>query len=285
MKTTTMAQWYGSNRMLAPRVGQELAGCEWVGVPFCGGCCELPYIQCRSGIASDLHRHIINLARVVREPELLAQLVARLEATPFHQEQLHESQMACLDCDVYDSSFPPDVIWAFHYFVAVWMARGGAAGTEKEFDQGLSTRWNAGGGDSCKRFRSATESLAEWQQVCSRWTFLVLDVFEFLRKCKDQDRHGLYVDAPWVEAGDDYRHKFTAHGELAAVLSAYRKTRVVIRYGDCPEIRALYPPDRWTYVEQISRTQANTGCAEVLIINGPSFTAETVATDQESRLW
>lgn len=29
--TTAIAPWYGSNRILAKHVGEELAGCTWVG--------------------------------------------------------------------------------------------------------------------------------------------------------------------------------------------------------------------------------------------------------------
>ena len=38
---TALAPWFGSNRTLAENVGRALAGCEWVGVPFAGGMCEL----------------------------------------------------------------------------------------------------------------------------------------------------------------------------------------------------------------------------------------------------
>lgn len=42
---TALAPWFGSNRMLARYVGEELAGCQWVGVPFAGGMAEIFQIE------------------------------------------------------------------------------------------------------------------------------------------------------------------------------------------------------------------------------------------------
>jgi hypothetical protein len=153
------------------------------------------------------------------------------------------------------------------------MGRGGKAGSKGEFNQGLSVRWEAGGGDSATRFRSAVESLTEWSEALLPWNFQVLDAFEFLDKCKDRPRHGLYVDAPWPDAGDKYTHRFDERQQrkLAGALGAYRETRVVIRYGDHPLIRELYPESEWTWLRQASRKQSNDECEEVLIINGPSY--------------
>lgn len=39
-KVSAIASWFGSNRMLAPRVGEALTGCDWVGIVFAGGMCE-----------------------------------------------------------------------------------------------------------------------------------------------------------------------------------------------------------------------------------------------------
>jgi len=65
---TALAPWFGSNRTLAENVGTALAGCQWVGVPFAGGMCELLQIKARSLLVSDLHRHVLNLAAVAADP-------------------------------------------------------------------------------------------------------------------------------------------------------------------------------------------------------------------------
>ena len=287
MTTTALAQWYGSNRTLARTVGVQLGRLKWAGVPFCGGCCELPHIRARSGIASDLHRHIINMARVVREPVLKAELAARLDATLFHPDELSASQDRCRVREetyrVADSLFgggrpapqpdTPDVAWAFDYFVCCWMGRGGNAGTATEFRQSMSFRWNANGGDSCTRFRSAADSLDAWHQALRPWNFVTMDALAFLADCQDEEGHGIYPDAPWPGPGDKYAARFSERQQrdLAKELARFKKARVVIRFGDHPLIRELYPEDRWNWLRQTSRAQSNGDVPEVLILNGPSF--------------
>jgi len=273
--------------MLAPRVGSELTGCEWVGVPFAGGMCELRYIKARSVLVSDLHRHVINLARVVAHPLLGPKLYRRLRRTAFHPDELAAAQERCLrredrtgglgDLFSNDSSIrrhdDPDLDWAVDYFTAVWMARGGNAGTDGEFRGGLSLRWDAGGGDSNTRFRSAAASLAPWRRVMRRCNFVTEDVFDFLARVKDRKGNGLYIDSPWPSAGDGYRHKFTTADQrrLAKEVSRFSDTRVVIRFGVHPLIEELYPRDHWNWQVQTSRSQANGDVPEALIINGPSY--------------
>jgi DNA adenine methylase len=287
-KVTALANWFGSNRTLAYTVGRQLGKCEWVGVPFCGGCCELPYIKTRSGIASDLHRHLVNLARVIREPESKSLLVRRLDETLFHPDELVRAQKVCIERDrviekglfgsaqaVADSwnEDTPSVEWAWAYFVSSWMTPGGRSGTKGEFGQSLSFRWTASGGDSCTRFRSAVESLDGWSQAMQPWNFVCMDAFEFLAACKDKPGHGIYLDAPWPEDGDGYKHPFTVQHQrkLASVAREFTQARVVVRFGDHPLIRELYPESHWTWVHQTSRAQSNDDVREVLLLNGRSY--------------
>src|ERR1700693_1384880 len=85
-KVTALAPWYGSNRMLASEVGKQLDGCNWVGIPFAGGMCEVAHIKARTLLIGDTHRHIINLACVASDPKLGPQLYRRLRRTAFHPE-------------------------------------------------------------------------------------------------------------------------------------------------------------------------------------------------------
>lgn len=271
MRINALAQWFGGNRMLADSVGRALGRLRWCGVPFAGGCPELPHIRTGAGVANDLHRHVINLARVVRDDALVEQLVRRLDGLLFHPDELAEAQRRCRERDQRNCiGDAPDVAWAADYFAACWMGRGGHAGKRGEFDQSLSLRWTPNGGDSAVRFRSAIESLRDWHRTLRNWSFTCIDAFDFINKVRDADGHGLYVDAPWPDAGDDYRHAFTPEQQarLAEVLARFALTRVVVRYGDHPLIRELYPPPRWTWLSQTSRNQRNGATAEVLIVNG-----------------
>jgi site-specific DNA-adenine methylase len=271
MRINALAQWFGGNRMLAASVGKALGKLRWCGVPFAGGCPELPHIRTAAGVANDLHRHIINLARVVRDDTLVEQLVHALGGVLFHPDELAWAQRRCREREQHDRfGDTPDGQWAADYFAACWMGRGGHAGKQREFEQSLSLRWTSSGGDSAVRFRSAIESLRDWHKALRNWSFTCVDAFEFIDKVHDADGHGLYVDAPWPDAGDDYRHTFTREQQvrLAEALARFTRTRVVVRYGDHPLIRELYPEPRWTWLEQTSRNQRNGETTEVLIVSG-----------------
>jgi DNA adenine methylase len=274
---TALAPWFGSNRTLAENVGRALAGCEWVGVPFAGGMSELLHIKARSLLVSDLHRRVLNLATVVADPVLNPRLRERLARLPHHTDVLRVSQLRCIDREssTDDSGLggetTPDLDWACDYFVCCWWARNGTAGTQREFEAGLSVRWEAGGGDSALRVRNATKGIAIWQQVMQRCTFVCLDVFEFLDRVKDKAVHGLYLDPPFPGPGDKYRHRFTLadHRRLAGRLLELRACRVVCRFYDHPLVRELYPEDQWTWNRFTGRKQTNEAGPEVLLIRNP----------------
>lgn len=291
-KITAIANWFGSNRMLAAAVGEEVAGSDWVGVPFFGGGTELRYITARTIVCADLHRHVINLAQVMADTASNREMRRRLRGLLFHPDVLEGAQYRCrlreevmvrgitgagalfmADDTVERVNFDDPVGWAVDYFVCSWMGRSGTMGTDGEFRAPLSVRWEAGGGDSVVRFRNMIESARAWQSILRRATFVSMDVFEFLAMVKDRPGHTLYLDPPFPDAGDAYKHKFTpAHQRrLAAVLGAFKQARIVCRFYDHPLIRDLYGGPRWTWRRMVGRDMANQAKPEVLIINGPSF--------------
>lgn len=268
MKTTTLIPNFGTNRMNAMRPAEFLRDCEFIGVPFAGGLSEIPHFTARTINVNDLNHGAMNLASVVGNPALNRVLMDRLDATIFHPSVLKQSQFVC---EHKRTSELGCTDWAFHYFVCAWMARNGTAGTDGEFSAGMSIRWNASGGDSVVRFRSATEALADWHKVLRKCTFTVLDCFEFLGKCKDQPGHGIYCDPPWPDDGEQYKHKFTEQMQrrLADELAMYGFARVVVRFGDHPLIRELYPETKWAWHPITGRTQTNASKAEMLIVSKP----------------
>jgi DNA adenine methylase len=266
-RITALAPWYGSSRIIAPHVGRLLKGLKWIGVPFVGGFCEVPHFDARTIVVNDVHRHVINLARVVADPALVGPLMQRLDPhTVFSPDQLAESQRHCIAADLADSTSDPEA--AYHYFVCSWMGRNGKAGTAGEFKSGFSMRWEAGGGDSCVRFRNATAALKDWHAVMRRCTFTTLDCFKFLDSCKDHADHGIYCDPPWPSDGYLYAHTFSEAQQvrLAEDLLRFRRTRVVVRFGDHPLIRKLYPESDWEWLAVSGRTASNKEKAEVLLV-------------------
>lgn len=298
MSTTALAAWYGSNRMLAAHVGRELDGLGWVGVAFAGGMSEVPHIRARSLVVNDAHRHVMNLARVVADPNLGPELYRRLRGLVFHPDVLSVAQQRCVareaamfeayGDDLFsapaDPNAAPDLLWAVDYAVAVWMGRSGKAGKRDEFKGKLSTRWNAGGGDSAVRFHSWVRSLPAWRRTLRRCSFTTLDGFGFVERTPDDADNGLYLDPPFPGAGDLYKHTFGPIGQtrLAEAVSRFERTRVVMRFYDDALVRHLYPEGpRWTWVRRVGRKSSNKAADEVLIINGPSR-SQPVAVAAES---
>ena len=270
-KITAVAPWFGSNRMLAHTVGEELRGCKWVGVPFAGGMSELLHIQASTIVVNDIHLDIINLAQVIAIPAAREWLQREASAMPFHPDVLSTAQNRCKESPPPNEH--PDCVRALWYFVACWMNRSAKAGTDGEFSGSLPIRWNANGGDSNTRYRSAVESLEHWGQIMRRCNFSTLEVSDFLSKVKDEPNHGLYLDPPFPGPGDNYKHKFTEeqHKQLAERLRQFQHTRIVCRFYDHPLIREIYPQDVWHWRFSKGRKQSNETSPEVLIINGASY--------------
>lgn len=279
MEINAIAPWFGSNRMLASHVGAALQGCEWVGVPFMGGGSELAHIRARTVVANDLHKQIINLAIVLRHPALGPALIHDLRRLPFHAIQLDHAQRHCLRIETRGFADDPKTegmetsyVDALNYFVCCWMGRSGKAGTPGEFKGALPVRWNANGGDSAVRYRSAVDSLKEWRGVLARVNFVCMDAFDFLAKCKDEPAHGIYCDPPFPDAGHEYRHSMSNfdHSRLSQALALFDQALVVCRFYDHPLIRKLYPEDLWIWSFPLGgRKQTNAAAPEVLITNRP----------------
>lgn len=271
MKITAIAPWFGSNRTLAANVGAALKGCRWVGVVFAGGMSEVRCIAAKSILVNDLHRHVINLARVAAHQKLGPALIRRLRRRFFHADELAESQRIARSIEPGDA---PDLDAAEHYFVAVWQGRSARAGMDSELTGGACIRWTGNGGSSTTRFRSATESLAGWRDVFRRCDFTVMDAFDFLDRADDRPEHGIYCDPPFPGPGDRYKFnpgkdeddKRAWQARLAERLASFQRTRVVCRFYDHPLIRKLYPEPAWTWHHFEGRRQTNAVGPEVLLV-------------------
>lgn len=278
---SAVAPWYGSNRLLSESVGKLMGRQSWIGVPFAGGLCELPYLEGRTLVASDKHRHIINLARVIGDEKLKDEFVESIEGRLFHADEISQAQRYCRDIELQsagaglfpgDRSVDPDtanVEWACNYWVAVWMARSGNAGTPSEFSGGLSLRWEAGGGDSVARYRNAVAGVDAWHDVLKHWTFNVMDVFEFLNKCKDEYGIGIYLDPPFPDAGDSYSHPFDYRKQKQLIdrVHEFKRAKVLMRYHEHELVAELFSTSPWHRVVLRGRAQTNEDRAEWYFCN------------------
>lgn len=216
LKVKAVANWFGSDRMVAAAIAHQLKSCVRVDIPFAGGMSIVPYLECRQILANDLHRHVINLCRVIQDPQLGPALYRKLRRYVLHPDHLVVAQARCRMRETAFESAPgllfgvnprkaetdlptPDLWWAEDYFVATWMGQGGRSGTKNEFNGCLSFRRDAGGGSSAVRFANAGWSIPAWRRAFRKTEFCAIDAFDFIREVKPEDGHGLYVDAPWPD--------------------------------------------------------------------------------------
>lgn len=133
MRINALVPWFGSNRANADQVGRQIGKVAWCGVPFVGGCCEIPHIATRAGVANDRHRLLINLARHVADPDKRAALFERVDRALFHPVELREAQDAAITWENGAGLFARggevgDLDAAAGFFIATWMGRSAMAG-------------------------------------------------------------------------------------------------------------------------------------------------------------
>lgn len=290
MKINRLVPWFGANGAEAERPAALLKGCSYVYIPFAGSMCEVPHFPASTQImVSDLHDELICLAGIVADQNLKNELAERLDAKLFHPTVLDAAKTLLAlarrrgggDSGLFNDSpasrsiEPPldSMTIAEAYFVVAWMGRSAVAGTRGEERTSLALRYDGGGGDPVTRYRSAVSSLEAWHQVLKRCSFTREDAFAVIARlaAKPHDPKkpiGLYCDPPWPDDGAGYLHTFIdaqqrrLAGELAAL-----PHRVVVRYGDHPLIRELYPQRLgWQWIDVTGKTQHNDVKAEVLLV-------------------
>lgn len=278
-KITGLAPWFGSYRLHAEKPAALMGNRPFVCVLFAGSMCEVRHFAATTLLVNDKHHDLINLAEVVRlhREQLALMLVGRL----FHPRVLAEAQERLRTAratgglwgsDVYASG----IYRAADYFTCVWMGRSALAGTPGELNSGLALRYDAGGGDSAKRFRSAVESLAAWERTLQRCSFACEDFRAVLGRVGDDAGVGIYADPPFPEDGDAYLYAFSErdHRDLARELGSRVNSRVVVRFHDHPWVRELYPegdgaaPGTWVYHAFGGRDQHNGEERELLLVRG-----------------
>lgn len=270
-EVSTLAPWFGGNRLGAANVGRLLAGSRWVGIPFAGGMAELWHLDARQIVVNDRHRHVINLARVAADDDLRPVLVRRLARKLFHPIELAAAQATCRAAE---PGPHPDLELAEAYFVCCWMGRSHKAGIDDEFNGRPAVRWNANGGGSLQRYRSALRMLVTFGRIARRCEFETIDGFAFLDRCEDAEGHAVYSDSPFPDVGLRYRHNAGEtrraerawHRRLARRLSRFGRTRVVARFYDHELVRELYPETEWAWHFFDGRKQSNDAAPEILLV-------------------
>ena len=256
MKTKSPLPYFGSDAQVARELGALLDDCNHVTIPFVGGASILPHLKSRAIVANDLHALAINFYRQMSSTnkELL---IARCQCTLSHPGNLELAQKT-MQCEA-----PRDVDRAWAFWALCWLGRKGKGGTKYQGGK-PSVRRTANGGNNASRVRAAAGDLEAWAEHFERCEWEQSCFRELLPKVADDTQCGIYADPPWVGARD-YLHSFNEkdHRDLAEQLNRFEQTKIVVRYGDDSLIRELY--SGWTFIEQESRTQANTKINEIWI--------------------
>lgn len=311
-KITALAPWFGGKRTLAEEIVREFGPHRAYWELCCGSMAVLFSKEPASmETAIDLHGDLTNLAFVLIEEDMAAELYGRLARTIHSREVWRRSADVICDQPAPRNGDPPDAERAYHYFVFSWIGRNGMAGTRSS-NTGFSARYTKNGGHSGRRFVSAVESIPEWHHRLRPVTVTRADIFAELPRIEDADGVLIYIDPPYLKKGAKYVHDFdqqfnefadgrvapvdhtfmlepgepwpkllTAHEYLAKLLRRFKRTRVVVSYYDDPQLASLYPG--WTVRHlKASKALVNQGrrdaggavaAPEVLLINGPSLVA------------
>lgn len=314
MKITALAPWFGSKRTLAPAIIQELGEHSNYFEPFCGSMAVLlAKPPARQETVNDLHCDLTNLARVLAREESAAWLYGNLSRVMVSDGLLADAHQALKQ----DADFTaPNRERAMWYFLQSWTMRNGVAGTNIGQPRGVGTqlavRYTANGGSPAVRFRNAVESIPDWHERLRNVVVLNRDAFVIIPKIDDVKGTAVYVDSPYVAesrsgfkgagAQSRYLHEFSHaprskgssalfeqddHARLASELKRFKHGRVVVSYYDCDRVRELYAG--WTFIDharqknlhnQNGRGERPKEAPEILIINGPSYTANQPPTEQ-----
>lgn len=302
MKVKALAPWFGGKRTMAPDIVQQLGKHSQYFEPFCGSAAVLfAKPQCQKETVNDLHGDLVNLARVVADPEWGDRLYSRLARTPFCEALLNEAKTRLGDESEISllahhekSLTVPGLERAYWYFLASWMGRNGTAGTAR-LDYQIAVRWTKNGGSPTVRWRNAVESMPSWHARLQNVVILCRNAFSILDRFEDHAATAIYVDPPYAAetrakgaikngCGGKYLYEFNHesslleqddHARLAEILRGYQNARIVVSYYDSPRIRELY--DGWTFIDKMRQkhlhSQNGRGARpkkapELLIVNG-----------------
>jgi len=138
-KIKAIAPWFGGKRTLAPTIVEELGPHRSYWEPFCGSMAVLlAKPKSSHEHVNDLHRELVNLARVIADDDLGPKLYRRLRRTLLSEDMYRQLVSEPTPEDALDQ--------AYRYFVISWFGRNGVSGTPSYNSTAFAVRWTPGGG-------------------------------------------------------------------------------------------------------------------------------------------
>ncbi len=262
MKIKAIAPWFGGKRQAASAIVKIIGEHKSYWEPFCGSMAVLfAKPKCGMETVNDLHGDLVNLARVLQDPELGLQLYERAHKTLYSEALFRDAKDALAQPRAGNAI---DVDRAYNYFVMSWLGINGVSGT-KRCDYQFAMRWCLGGGQGATRWQAVTKSIPAWHSRLRNVVILNRDAFGLLENIKDEPGAVIYCDPPYLKVGSKYLHGFSdeKHGELEGLLKRFKNALVIVSYYDHPKISEIYAAWYKTVVQEGRQSMRNASRAPI----------------------
>lgn len=275
MTITALAPWFGGKRNLSGDIVAELGEHRAYWEPFAGSMAVLlSKPPCSMETVNDLHGHLVNLARVVRDSELGPRLYRMLRRTLMHEEFFAESDGQVREEErlnyfsqgiegIDRISKGRQLMAAYDYFLVSWMGRNGTAGTPASHKGTFCVRYTNRGGHAGRRWSGAVNSIPAWRRRLADVTIIRRDAFELIERIADEERVAIYCDPPYLVKGARYLHDDNV-GRPASVSDAEWSETVALCRRQGPDLAAL-PPERQAWHLLLARRLSRFCKARVVV--------------------
>lgn len=274
-------RYHGGKWMLAPWIIQHLPPHRVYVEPF-GGAASVLIRKGRSyaEVYNDLDADVVNLFRVLRDPVSSAQLVQRLELTPFARDEFEQSYLDCAD-----------PIEAARQLIVRSFMGFGSDGFNREVRTGFRANANKAGSTPAHDWVTYPDAL---RLIIDRLRGVVIENRNAIEIMAMQDAEKTlhYVDPPYLPATRSqktrrsgmryhaYRHEMTMddHAQLLAFVVTLKGMVVISGYPSALYDGALAG---WHRIEREALADGARPRTEVLWINPRAWAALSRPRQQE----
>lgn len=215
-KLPGFVRWYGGKGQfltnLIPLILWSQVYCE----PYGGAASLLLNLRPRPvEIYNDLHGDLVNLARVLQDPEQCAQLEYRLERTLYAREEFRYA------LQILENPNAENILRAWAFFVAHNQGFGGLAECDGNWGRGFLSRRNQS--EPTSRWRNRVARIPEYMKRLARVQIDSVDAIKCIQFW-DRSETTFYLDPPYVHetrtSSNDYAHEMDleAHEKLVTTL-------------------------------------------------------------------
>ena len=183
----------------------------------------------------------------------------------------------------FDHTVEPDHQWSDADVAVWWLARNyhGFVGNFKQNRFAVDRS-----GNKSRKWDRLIQHLPTLCRAFVGPTVMNIDALELIRKeCTGRTNDLVVVDPPYFGTEHAYAEGgFNQHEALAELLECVPASGVVVMYYDCPELRALYPKNRWLWVKReafssigVSKRADGSERTEVVLLRRSEIESEPIA--------